>query len=222
VGFVSLTVRLVESLGFVRTATFRLSLAALGQVQRDATRLRRALEEAVGLQALALGMPLATFAIAAPMALPWLFGDKWTPALQIYPFISLGFLVGAVFGMHASILYVTRRNSQVTLANAVHTGLFVCTAFLLVPRIGLLVYGVAEIVALGSNLVLHHFVVRLFSFSYRRALAWGLAFAPVLFFPLAGWPWGAALFLPAAFVAATPEARNQVGEVWRFVRRRTA
>ena len=222
VGFVSLTIRLVEVLGFIRAATFRLSLATLGRVQQDADRLRRALEEALGLQALALGMPLAAFALVAPVVLPRLFGDQWAPALEIYPFISLGFMVGGIFGMLASVLYVKRHNLQVTGANAAHSLLFVFLAILLVPRVGLLGYGYAEIGAMASYFVLHRFATRQFSFTYRNAIPWVLAFVPMLFAPMLDWPWRMALILPLASVCATPMAREKLGEVWILIRRGTA
>ncbi|MCI0568700.1 MAG: oligosaccharide flippase family protein [Acidobacteria bacterium] len=221
VGFVSLTIRLVEVLGFVRAATFRLSIATLGRVQQDAARLKRALEEGLGLQALALGMPLAAFALVAPMALPRLFGNQWAPALAIYPYIALGFFAGGVFAMLASVLYVRRRNFQVTGANAVHSILFGTVAILLVPRLGLLGYGCAEIGAMASYFVLHRFAARLFPFNYRSAIPWALAFVPVLFTPLVGWPWRLFLLLPLATVSLSPLARGKLVEVWTLFRRGT-
>ena len=220
VGFVSLTIRLIEVLGFVRAATFRLALAALGRLQQDTVRLRRALEEAMGLQALAVGLPLAVFALAAPQIIPRLFGNEWAPALSVFPFIATGFLVAAVFGMHTSILYVCRRNLQVTLAYAVHVALFAGTALLLVPRLGLRGYGLSELVAIGSAILLHQSVARLFPVSYRRVIPWFLAFLPPLFAPLVGWPWTAALALPAGFSLADRLARSQVLEAWSLFRRR--
>jgi len=220
VGFVSLTIRLVEVLGFVRAATFRLSLAALGRLQQDMTRLRRALEEAMGLQALAVGLPLAGFGLVAPQIVPRLFGDEWTPSLRIYPFIATGFLVASVFGMHTSILYVAGRSFRVTLAHAVHVTLFAGVALLLVPRMGLRGYGLAEIAAIGSCAVLHDSVARLFPVSYRRALPWFVAFTPPLFCSLAGWPWALLLVLPSGVALMDSLARSQVLEAWSLIRRR--
>ncbi len=217
VGFVSLTIRLVESLGFVRTATFRLSLAALGRVQQETDRLKRAVEEAMGLQAIAVGFPLALFALAAPIAVPRLFGEQWTPALQVLPFISAGFFAGAVFGMHAALLHVTGRNLQVTRANIVHSALFGLAAFIAVPRIGLLGYGAAEFAAMGSYFLLHRSVRQFVAVRYSRALPWILAFPPVLFVPLVGWPWSLALLLPACAVIARSRPRGQIREVWHLL-----
>jgi len=218
VGNVALAMRFVELLGFVKTASLRLSLAALARVQQDLGRLCRALEEALGLQALTLGAPLSTFALLAPLLLPPLFGERWMPALHIYPFIAFGYLMGAVFGMHASVLFVLRRNGSVAVSNAVVVALLAGTSLLLVPRLGVWGYGLAEITAVAGYPVIHTLLERIFRFRYSRALPWLAAFVPPLFAPLVPLPWELALWIPAGFVAVSRTARDQVGEYWRYWR----
>lgn len=184
VGYVALVIRIVEALSFAREATWRISIAALARVQRDPVRMRRALEEAMGLQLLALGPLLAAFALAGPSLLPYLFGERWAPMLLIYPFIALSYAVNAVFVMHASILYVLQRNWVVAVFHLAHIVLFAGTAVLLVPRLGYTGYGLAEVVAFVSYPILHISVARFFDFSYARVLPWLLAFVPPLLFPL--------------------------------------
>lgn len=221
VGYVALGIRMAETLSFVKNATWRLSIAALAKVQQDLPRLRRALEEAMGLQLLGLGPFLAGFALLAPWLLPFLFGDDWTPVLTIYPFIALGYLSNAVFNMHSSVLYVLQRNWSVTVFHLVHIALFAGTAWLLVDRLGLVGYGLAEVAALVSYVIVHLYVARLFDFGYGRAWPWFLAFAPPLFFPLVGLPWGLGLwaFAPAV-VLFSGTARAQMKEYWSYIRRK--
>ncbi|MEJ7654655.1 MAG: oligosaccharide flippase family protein [Chloroflexia bacterium] len=88
----------------------RLCMAAFAKIQSDRTRLRRALEEAMALQVLAVGPLFAGFALAAPFVLPTLFGSEWAPVLDVFPFIALGYLTNAVFNMHSAVLYVLRQN----------------------------------------------------------------------------------------------------------------
>jgi PST family polysaccharide transporter len=219
VGYVALTIRLVESLSFVKGATWRLSIAALAKVQRDVPRLRKGLEEAMGLQVLALGPLLAGFALAAPWLLPLLFGDRWDPVLLVFPFIALSYLVNAVFNMHASVLYVLKHNWAVTVFHVVHIVLFAGAALLLVDRVGLMGYGLAEVVGLGSYLIIHLQVARLFAFSYWRAWPWLLAFVPPLFFPLVGFPWALGLWIFAPVAGLSGSARAQVVEYWSYLRK---
>ena len=218
VGYVSLTARLVEVLGFVKAATARLSMVVLGKVQDDMARLRRGVEEALGLQALAMGAPLSLFALAAPTILPTLIGAKWAPALQVYSFIALGYMLNALFGVHASVLYVRKRNRAVIDAYGVYVILFAAAAFLLIPRLGLWGYGAAELIALPAYGLLHRSVRKLFDFSYRRAAPWIVAFPPLLFYPNVGWPMGLALLLPALAMLLNSSAREQLREYGSYIR----
>jgi PST family polysaccharide transporter len=208
----------VEVLGFVKAATFRLSMVVLGKVQDDVARLRRGVEEALGLQALSMGAPLSIFAIAAPAMLPSLIGPRWSPALQIYSFIALGYMLNALFGVHASVLYVRKHNREVIEAYGVYVLLFAGAAFLLIPLLGLWGYGAAELIALPAYGLLHRSVRKLFEFSYGRAIPWLIAFPPLLFYPNLGWPLGLALLLPALAVLLTPSARKQLSEYGSYVR----
>jgi PST family polysaccharide transporter len=219
VGYVALSIRLVEMLGFVKAAAFRISMAALSRVQSETSRLRRAVEEAVGIQSAALGLPLAVFASISPVLLPRFLGDRWTPSLSVYPFVALGFLVSAVFSMHLTVLYVTRNNMKVLLAHAVHVSLFALVTFLFAPKLGILAYGLGEIAGLGSYPLLHSFVGAFFPIRYSRAFPWLIAFVPALFIPLFPWPSGLLLCLPAVPAICSSTARGQMRELLAAVRR---
>jgi PST family polysaccharide transporter len=222
VGYVAMAIRLVEVLSFVKNATWRLAIVALAKVQQDLPRLRRALEEAMGMQLLGLGPLLAGFALAAPWLIPFLFGERWTPVILVYPFIALSYLLNAVFNMHSSVLYVLQRNWSVTIFHVVHITLFAGAAWLLVDEIGILGYGLAEVVALASYPIIHFCVARLFAFNYRRAQRWLLAFVPPLFLPLTGLPWGLGLWaFTLGVLLLSGGAHAQIREYWLYVRRRT-
>jgi O-antigen/teichoic acid export membrane protein len=219
VGYVALAIRLVEALSFFRLATWRLAIAALAKVQRELPRLRRAMEEAMGLQTLALGPLLAGFALLAPWVLPITFGEEWLPVLTVYPFVALSYLLNAVFNMHSSVLYVLRRNWSVTAFHMTHIALFAGAAFPLVERLGLIGYGLAEVVAVSAYLVIHLRVSRLFDLSYKRALPWVVAFVPPLFLPLVPLPWGVGLWIFALFAGLSAPALAQIREYSTYVRR---
>lgn len=222
VGYIALAIRLVETLGFVKRVTYRLSIAALAKLQGDYGRLRRALEEAMGLQVLAIGPLLAGFATTASVVLPLVFGPRWRPALEVFPLIAFGYMVNAVFNMHSSVLYVLRQNRSMVLVNAVHVVLFVGGSLALVPRFGLVGYGLAEIVALGSYAVIHTRVARLFTFSYAQAIPWFVGFSIPLFAAYLPVPWRITLWAPLLLVALLPRPRRQVGEYLGYLRWRAA
>ena len=173
VGFVALAIRLVEMLAFAKAVTWRLAMAALAKLENDKTRLRKSVEEGMRLQALAVGLPMAGFAIAAPVVLPLVFGKDWTPALQIFPLIAIGYLANSMFNLHSSVLYLCGKNLEVTWFHAAHIALFAGGAFLLVPYLGMMGYGWAEIAALASYIVIHIYTAKeIGSPNYTVALGW--------------------------------------------------
>ncbi len=219
VGYITLALGLIDGLSFVKSATWRLSIAVLSKLQDDRPRLRQALEEATALQVLVLAPLLAAFALVGPWLLPLLFGHQWLPTLTVYPFIALGVLVNAAFSIHASVLFVLKRNVDVAIFNFVNVALLVSAALVLVPRFGLVGWGLAEVVALASYPIIHWQVSRLFPIDYTRALPWFVAFTPTLFTSLIGWPVGLALWLCPLVIPFSWTARTQMKEYWTQLRR---
>ena len=207
VGYVALAIRMVEVLGFVKTITWRISIAALGQIQEDRVRLRKAINEGMGLQLLAVGPLLVGLAWVLPWLLPLLFGPNWLPAIQVYPFIALGSLSNSLFAMHSSVLYVLKRNWEVTVFHLIYMVFFAGAAFILVPRLGLVGYGWAEVLALGNYGVIHIYVMRnIGSPDYRLAGLWCIAFGAALFVYQLGW-WVA---LGLVVIALLPQTKQTI------------
>src|SRR4028118_1110951 len=205
VGYVALAIRIIDILSFVKAATWRISLATLGRLQGDRTRLVKAVTEGMGLQILALGPLLVVVSWVLPWLLPLLFGDRWLPVVAVYPFIALSNLSNSLFNMHSSALYVLRRNWEVTAFNVVYMVLFVGTAFLLVPHLGLVGYGWAEVATLASYVVVHIYVVRhIGSPDYWLAGLWWGACAAAMFTYQLGW-WTALGLVAVVFLPQTQE-----------------
>ena len=182
VGYVALAIRIVEVLSFAKTATWRLSIAALARIRDDRARLARSVAEGMKLQVVAVGPLLLALGLVASVAIPRFLGPRWSAVPTIYPFIALSYLANSLFNLHSSALYVLRRNWDVTLFHAAHVALFAGSALLLVPRLGLLGYGVAEVVALASYLVIQRLLVRQIGpIDGTVALAWGVALGVGLF-----------------------------------------
>jgi len=155
----------------------------------DPARLRRSISEGMRLQALLVGLPLAGFGLFAPVGLPFALGHRWAPALSVFPLIAIGCLSNAMFNLHSSVLYLLRRNLQVTWFHCIHIFLFAGSAALLVPRIGFPGYGWAEVAALPSYLVIHWFLVRAIGKpSYGVAALWYSTVTCILLLSFAGEP----------------------------------
>ncbi len=164
----------------------------------------------MSLQVLAVAPLLAGFAAVGPWLVPALFGQQWKSVLVVYPFIALSYAVNAIFSMPTSVLYVQGRNWSATVSHIVHILLFAGGSLILVPRLGLLGYGLAEVVAMASYAVIHVQVIRIFSFSYASALPWLLGFAPSFFAPFLTYPWFLITWLLALITMLLPKQRQQI------------
>lgn len=188
VAYVALTARLVDALSFLKGVGWRLSLAVLGQVQTDHTRMLKAVSDGMRLQVLALGAVLATFGLMAPWAIPRLFGQEWVAVTVIYPFIALSYLTHSGFQMESSALYVVKQIARVGLFNIVHIVLFAGSALVLVPRFGAIGYGWGEMIALLGYGVLHVQMARSIGVpEYGLVGLWWAALVSILFWQTLGW-----------------------------------
>ncbi len=181
VGYIAVSIRFVEVLAFAKQATWRIAMAALAKISEDSGRLRNSVSEGMKLQAMAVGIPLALFALVGPILIPFGLGRTWAPALIVFPFIAVSYLTNAMFNLHSSVLYLREENLQVTVFHLVHVVLFAGSAMLLVPRVGYVGYGWAELVALLSYPILHGYLARqVASPSYTVAAMWFATTACVL------------------------------------------
>lgn len=219
VGFVGLAARLVEVTAFVRNAAWRLSIAAFGRVQADARRFRRAVEEAMALQTLAVAPLLAVIGSVGPWLLPWVFGHAWEPVVRVFPYIALGMIFQSVFSMETSVLYVVGRGRSVVPVHALHLALFAGGAAFCVPRFGVVGFGYGELIALVAYALLDRAVRRQFDVSYAEALPWVVAFTPPLFalyLPPKAVP---LLWLPLLLIALRNDQRSQLRSYFSYIRR---
>jgi O-antigen/teichoic acid export membrane protein len=181
VAFVAISIRIAALLSFAKNVTWRVAIAALAKLDGDRERLRRSITEGIRLQTIAVGLPLATFAIVAPFVLPLLFGSRWAPALLVFPFIALSYLANSIFSLHSSALYLLQKNWDVTWFHCLHIVLFAGSVALLVPHFGFVGYGFGELVALASYLLLHYFLARqVGSPAYSASVFWFVTIVAVL------------------------------------------
>ena len=219
VGYVSVAMLIVRSLELAKNVMYRVSLVALGRIQQDRLRLARAVEEAAVLQILATGPFLAGFALLAPWLVPGAFGEQWSPVLRVFSFVALASIVNSVFNIQSSLLHVVARNRYVTYFHLVMIVVFFAAASLLVPRYGLVGYGLSEVVAFSSYWVVHRAARRVTRMSYRSVVPWLAAFGPPLFAPLVPGLWRAVLCLPLVAILGSSARRRDVVEYARHIRR---
>lgn len=176
VGIVALAIRMADVLSFAKSATWRIAMAALSKLGERRDLLKRSIEESMRLQVIAVGFPMAAFSVVAASIFEPIFGHRWDAALQVFPFIAIGYLANAIFNMGSSVLYLLRQNWQVTGFHVCHVALFAATVAVMVPRVGYIGYGLGEIAALLSYFVLHASIVRAVgSPNYGACALWFIA-----------------------------------------------
>jgi PST family polysaccharide transporter len=110
----------------------------------------------------------------------------------------------------------------VAIANATHVVLFTVGCLVFVPEVGIIGYGLAEVVAMPGYLLIHRQVANVFPFSYASVRAWLVGLVPPLFAVFVPFPWSIVLFLPLTVVAMWPRQRHQIREYLQYVPRRPA
>lgn len=210
VGYVALVIRLVETLSFAVRATWRLAVVALARVQRDRARLARGLEESMLLQILGVAPILAAFALGAPWLVPWLFGDEWAPAVDLYPYFATAAVLLAITNAHYAVLYVLGRQVVLARISLLRLALLAAAAVALVPPFELTGYGLAALAPFATLALSDREVRRAAPFRYGLTAWWTAAFVPALFAPLLPPAVGAALLAAALAVGLTPAARTQL------------
>lgn len=219
VGYVTLVLRIVDTLSFPARASWRLSIVAFGRAQGDLSRVRRGLSETMALQVLTLGPVLAVFSLLAGLIVPLVFGNRWTPAVALFPYVALYNLANALFNVHVLILYVSERQFAVAKIYAVRLLLFVLAALVLVPALGIIGYGIASVATLLAFPFSDREIRNVVPADYGRVAPWVCAFIPPLFAATAGLPLGMLLWLPAAAAMASSSARRQLSDYAGVVKR---
>jgi len=210
VGYVALGQRLASTLAFMNRAVGRLALVALGRVQNDLVRLSRGVEETMALQVVALGPLLSGFAVVSSFAVPALFGHKWTPVVDLYPYLAFGDLLMAVFLVPQAVLYAKGRNGAVVAKQALNLLVLAVGALWLVPTLGITGYGIAFVASSIPFIIVYLAASRIVPIRYSRTGPWLLAFSPPMFFALPPWPWRLFLLAPLALIGIVPRMRRDL------------
>jgi PST family polysaccharide transporter len=209
VAYVGLAVRVIELLSIIRAITVRLSLAAFGRIQSEPERLLRAINEAMQLQTLAIGPLLLAFSWVGGAIMLMISGERWSPVIDLFPYIALSYLTNAQFNMHVSALQALNRNLPVFLYQMLYLLILAPACAVMINEFGLIGYGWAEIVALPSYLVLHFAVIRIIGpLQYRVSLVWWVGVSIGLFWHQLGYWAMSAPFLALLFPGSIRQIRS--------------
>ena len=218
VGYVAVATSLVDALGFVKTATTRLGIAAFARIQNETERLRNAHREGTVLQVLGTAPLLAGAALLAPLVAPHLLATTWEPVVGVFALCALGAAIGSLFKLHSSVLHACDLNMAVLRVRIVRLVLLLVAALVLIPRAGVLGYGVAVLVRLAGLFLADRELRRLFPPRYREALPWLLVCLPPMLAPWVPWPWTSGLLVPAPARLSMAGPRAELAKYLRYMR----
>jgi O-antigen/teichoic acid export membrane protein len=181
VAYVALAIRIAEALGSFRLAAGRMAIAALARLQDRRDEFRRTLEQSLYLQVVTLGPLLCGFVLLGPYVVRHIIGPRWMPSILIYPFAAAGVLVNSVYNLQASALFVVGKQWLVMKSYVAHVVLLATTTLVLLPRVGLIGYGCAELVACGAYYLIHSGLATTVPISYKKLRPWVSGFVAALF-----------------------------------------
>ena len=221
-GLVSIAIRLADQLSTLRMVVRRMSISVMAKLTDDAAAVRRTVGRGMAYQALLIGTVCSAFACVDSWVVPQFFGDDWIQSTYIFPLVALSAMVRAMFDLHSGALYAIHRNTDVTKAYVVYIVLLWTGCVLLMPTLGLWGYGIAEVLTVFSNILLHRSLVKLFGEPKYTAALWltVAAMIPILL-SLRSPTFGIASFvLSYGFVLLVPEVRAVPQELLQAVARR--
>jgi PST family polysaccharide transporter len=217
IGVVTLAMRLVDTMGFARRATWRLAVVAVGWLHTEPARLRRALQESTALQVLAVGPILAVFAVASPWLVPLIFGSRWDQLIEIFPYFALAQLAASLFTMHGSTLLAIGNARAVAMSNLIRIGLVVVAAWAFGPRYGIPGASAAVAISVLGFVPLHAALRRFVPVSYRAAVPLLVMFVPLICAPFAPARYTPLFAIPLVVTLAVPAARRDFVKTVRVV-----
>ena len=103
------------------------------------------------------------------------------PSLRVYPWVAAAVLVNSVYNLQASALFVLAEQWTVFRAYVAHVAVLGLATWMLLPRMGIIGYGCADMLACGAYYGLHARLADRLNLSYRRLGRWTIALLVCLF-----------------------------------------
>jgi PST family polysaccharide transporter len=221
-GIVNITLRIVRQLTLLRLIVRRMSISVVAKMLDEPRKLLRMITKMMSYQALMMGLICSSFACLSAWLIPAVFGNEWIASSTLFPFMAFAEMVGAVFDLHNSTLYAAGQNQKVAFRNLIYISILWSGTALFLPLIGIVGYGLAEILAIPSYYVIHVALKKLCGFPRYQDIFWMmLASIPGLFGSLfLGWISGLLVFASSYLLLFTlnKEARSLVVELLHAIR----
>jgi hypothetical protein len=150
---VALTLRLVTAVGAMREIIRRLSLPGMRRMIGDPAQLRSFAERARDAQVFLVGLPLLAFSFIMPLLDEWGIGRSWDGVTKVYPLLAIACVVSTFSVLPFCALVILRQRRLMVANSAAQLLTLFAAAAVLTPRLGIMGYGMAEIVAAFVSLI---------------------------------------------------------------------
>lgn len=154
VGIVSFAEKIVQGLSFFKNSLHRVAISMIGVLEGKNERLLKSIKEGTLLQMLPLGAVLLIGSLVIYFVSIWSGNELWLWMNILYPFLSVGFFFYVVLVIPTTALQMKDGLKDMTVFWLVFDLLFFITAFLGVKYMGIIGYGIAELVAIPAYLIL--------------------------------------------------------------------
>lgn len=158
VGLIAIVQRLLDMFSFFKIAIYRLSIAVLGKIQNDNIRILIVLKIASNLQLIIISFIVLTYISIGNKLMVNFFGDEWRGLIYLFPFIAFSSIMNSSFSLYSSVLYAIKENALVAAFHSVNVILLALTAIIMIPHLGAIGFGIAEIVSAISYIFLYNVV----------------------------------------------------------------
>lgn len=154
VGLISFTEKMVYGLSFFKNSLRRVTISMLGSLTDKKQRIQSSVKQATLLQLLPLGAILLVASIIL-YVLAYLSNDLfWTNISSLYPFLAIGFFYSVILVVPITALQMNEGYKQVTLYLIIFNFLFIACSIIGVRYIGIIGYGLVEIVVIPAYYIL--------------------------------------------------------------------
>ena len=218
VAYVNVAAKSIDVCLFLGNAAARVSFATFSRLQAERPRLRRAVEQAMVLVAIACGGPLVLAALIGAYPFSLLFGSEWLEAWELFPYLALAGLVTTVMGMPRSALMVIDHSVLVGVADAIELGTFMLAAFVLMPEFGLIGFAYARLVGFVGHALVIWSMHRHLELSIWPIVPWVAVFGCALFAAPDRSLWSLLLLAPLLLLVIVPGYRRRLLDYYSWGR----
>jgi O-antigen/teichoic acid export membrane protein len=199
-GYWSLAYRIVQVVLLVLESLRRVSYPAIARLIAAQEELGPTLQRALRVTAIMTGAAVAVLIGAAPALIPFVFGERWEPAVSAVAWSAAGLMIaGPMSTICAGLLSARGRLDQVLRVTVTHTVVWFAVSAPLLPGLGVKALGIGWCVSASIDLVL---LTRYARRQVRLDVVAGMARPVVAVAAGAATGWWVAQTVPGALVAS--------------------